>query len=198
MTMSAFECYQHYIALKNHFTQPSYDYFKYQGKTKASFSKFETRKDKLFFQKVAKHPEPISFMLSNLLENNKAWIRDIAYSEEASKIYQDHQKRLQALSYNFKNDINKLNEDFHSNFITTGQLPKVVKLHMQGEISIETLAILAELTKTIPLWDSKLEYDPTWEPLSIKLKKYTPFIQYDKKKYRKIILDKFAKGGDNG
>jgi T4 gene Gp59 loader of gp41 DNA helicase len=195
--MSAFECYQHYIALKNHFTQPSYDYFKYQGKTKASFAKFETRKDKLFFQKVAKHPEPISFMLSNLLENNKAWIRDIAYSEEASRIYQDHQKRLQSLTYTFKNDLSKLNDDYFSNF--TGTNPHVIKLYMQGEISLETLAILADTTTgSIDQWDEKLACDPTWEPISTKLKKYIPFLQYDKKKYRKIILDKFTKEGDNG
>lgn len=194
--MSAFECYQHYIALKNHFTQPSYDYFKYQGKTRASITKFETRKDKLFFQKLAKHPEPISFLIANLLENNKAWIRDIAYGEEGARIYSTHQKRIQSLTYTFTNELNKLNDDYMSNF--TGSMPNVIKLHMQGELSLETLAILADLMKVIPQWDEKLQYDPTWEPLSIKLKKYIPFLQYDKKKYRKIILDKFTKEGDNG
>ena len=32
--VSPFEAYQTYLALKQHFTRPSYDYFKYNGKVK--------------------------------------------------------------------------------------------------------------------------------------------------------------------
>jgi len=193
--MSAFECYQQYIALKNHFSQPSYDYFKYNGKTNATKSKFDVRKDRLFFERLAKHKDPIGFLVANLAENNKAWIRDIAYSEQANELYAQQQKRIQSLSYLFENELNKLNKDFPTNFeIHNNKQPQLVKLYLQKEISLETLAIIIDLTKCIAFFDKELEYDPSWNPLSIKVKKYTPFIQYDKKKFKKIIVDKFKLG----
>ena len=193
--MSAFECYQQYIALKNHFSQPSYDYFKYNGKTNASKSKFDVRKDKLFFEKLAKHKDPIGFLVVNLAENNKAWIRDIVYSEQAADLYAQQQKRIQSLRYLFENELDKLNKQFTTNFdIHNNSHPHVVRLYLQKEISLETLIIILDLTKCISFFDTQLEYDPTWGPLSIKIKKYTPFIQYDKKKFKKIVVDKFNIG----
>ena len=49
MKMTGFECYKTYLALKHHFTNQSYDYFKYNGKTKANEQTFKTRKDRYFF-----------------------------------------------------------------------------------------------------------------------------------------------------
>jgi len=43
--MTAFESYRVYSALKLHFTTDSYDYFKYNGKTKVTPENFEKRKD---------------------------------------------------------------------------------------------------------------------------------------------------------
>jgi hypothetical protein len=188
--MSAFECYKEYLALKNHFSKPSYDYFKYNGKSKLSYDKFETRNDKLFFQKVAKHPDAKNFLLANLLENEKAWIRDIAYSEAASKVYQDWNKRIQSLTYVVKNDMGNLLPDFNSNFIaTTGSHPHIVKLYLSHTICIETLIVLSDMVGCIPYWDKTMEYDPLWDQLSIKMKKYKPFINYDKEKIKGIVLD---------
>ena len=92
-TMSAFECYKEYVALKNHFRSDSYDYFKYNGKSKINSSSFEGRNDKLFFMKLAKHPDPRNLILSNLLVNDKIWVKDIAYNEDAKRIYNEWQKR---------------------------------------------------------------------------------------------------------
>lgn len=190
--MSAFECYQQYIALKNHFNQPAYDYFKYNGKTNVGRSNFDVRKDRLFFEKLAKHKDPIGFLVANLVENNKAWIRDIVYSEQAAELYSQQQKRIQSLTYVFENDLARLDKNFSSNFdILNNKQPLLVKLYLQKEISLETLAIIIDMTKCISFFDKELEYDPTWGPLSIKIKKYIPFIQYDRKKYKKILVDKF-------
>ena len=52
MTVSPFETYQHYLSLKNHFTNPKYDFFKYGAKTRASITSFNKRKDKYFFEKT--------------------------------------------------------------------------------------------------------------------------------------------------
>jgi len=190
--MSAIECYQEYLALKNHFSKPSYDYFKYNGKVRVNAKTFDARKDKLFFQKLAKHPDVHSFLVANLSENEKTWIKELAYSEVAEKIYKDWTKRQQSLSYMFKQDLTKLDPVLKNNFICKeGEHPILLKLYLGKEISLETLCLLLEFSGVKQKWDSKMEYDLVWESLKTKIEKYTPFIKYDKVKIIKIALDYF-------
>lgn len=190
--MSALECYQEYLALKNHFTKPSYDYFKYNGKVKVNAKTFDTRKDKLFFQKLAKHPDVHNFLIANLSENEKAWIKELAYSEVAEKIYKDWTKRQQSLSYIFKQDLTKLDPVLKNNFICKeGEHPLLLKLYLGKNISLETLCLLLEFSGVKQKWDSKMEYDLVWESLKTKIEKYIPFIKYNKDKILKIALDYF-------
>ena len=191
--MSALECYKEYLALKNHFSKPSYDYFKYNGKVKVNASSFETRKDKLFFQKLAKHPDVHSFLIANLAIDSKAWIRDLAYSETAEKTYKDWLKRQQSLTYNFKQELSKLDEDFNNNFlIKDNDHPILLKKFLGSEISLETICILLDLTGAKNHWDKKMQYDLVWDNTRIKIEKYTPFIKYDKEKIKNILLDHFG------
>ena len=63
-----FETYQHYLSLKNHFTNPKYDFFKYGAKTRASVTSFNKRKDKYWFEKTSRKysdEEVVDFLVSN-------------------------------------------------------------------------------------------------------------------------------------
>lgn len=190
--MSVFAVYQDYVALKNHFSKPNYDYFKYNGKTGVKKESFDARKDRLFFEKVAKRQDYHDFFVANLCENSKLWIKDLAYSEEANKKFAEWKKKHQSLSYFFKNELSKLNDNFDSNFSCKNQHPILLKLYLSGELSLETLCILLDLTGAIKDWDKKMEYDPIWDEISLKVKKYIPFIRYDKEKFKKIVLDKYS------
>ena len=191
--MSAFECYQEYIALKNHFTKPSYNYFKYNGKSKLNIGSFDARKDKLYFMKVAKHSEPRNYILSNLVENPKFWIKEIAFSPTSEKIYRDWSKRQQSMLYLFKEELSKLNDEFDSNFKAEDKThPYVVKLFLRKDISLETLVLLVDLVKCSAYWSKRFEYDPTIESILNKVMKYRPFLEYDREKVKNIVLDKFA------
>jgi len=190
--VTPFECYQEYLALKQHFSRRGYDYLKYNGKVNAKLSSFEGRRDKIFFAKLAKHPDPHSFMLSNMIHNNKMWIKDIAYNEQAQRIHDEWQKKIQSLSYIFKSELSKLNEDFDSNFkIEDGQHPHLLKLYMRGEISLETLVILVHVAKCLRYWNNKMEGDPIWDEIELIITKYKPFLKYDEEKMREIIVDKY-------
>ena len=191
--MSAFECYKEYLALKNHFTKPGYDYFKYNGKLKANPDSFNTRKDKLFFQKLAKHPDVHNFLVANLSDNEKYWIRELAYSEEAEKRYKQWLKRQQSLTYVFKQQLGKLDSDFNQNFVVnSNEHPLLLKLFLGNDIDLETMCILLDLTGAKKHWDSKMKYDMVYDSVKLKIEKYTPFIKYDKEKIRKIVVDFFA------
>lgn len=181
--MSAFEAYKEYVALKNHFTKSDYDYIKYNGKTGVKPASFAKRKDKVFFEKLAKNENYHEFLIANLSDNPKLWIRDLAYSEVAQKTYQDWKKRNQSLTYNFKNDFKKIIQEPGGQ-----QHPAALRLYLGNQISLESLCIFIKMTKAIIYWDSKLEYDPIWDDVRMKVVKYTPFIKFDYDKVKQIML----------
>lgn len=193
MTISAYECFCEYTALKAHFTS-NYDYKKYNGKIKAANpNAFANSNLKLFFQKVAKHRDVQGYFIANFLADKTAWIRDLAYSEQAEAVYSEWAKKVQSLTYSFTQDINKLDEDdFDANFkAESGNHPKVLKLFMRNEISLETLTILVDLTKCDKYLNKVLKDDIVWNEISFKVSKYKPFLVYDKDKLRKILLAKY-------
>jgi hypothetical protein len=190
--MTPFEVFSSYLALKQHFTTKSYDVFKYNWKTRAKFDTFNKRKDKIFFEKIAKHDNPKNFLLSNFIINDKPWVKDIAYSETSKKIYENWNKTQQSLTYIFLTDLSQFDENFNSNFqVVENQHPKLLILYMSHKISFETLTIMCELVGCLNVWDKKMKGDPVWESISLKIRKYAPFLNYDKNKYKNMILEKF-------
>lgn len=192
--MNEFEVYQQFLSLKNHFTKKDYDYFKYNGKVRVNPDTYSARKDRIFFQKVAKHPDVTNFIVANLVENNKMWIRDLAYSEKAKNIYQSWATRQQALTYTFKQELKTLEEFGYNNlFVCNDGHPELMHAYWRGDISFDTFCILVLINdKLIEYWDKKLKYDPVWDEVKLKLVKYTPFLKFDKDKFLKIVIDIFG------
>ena len=190
--MTPFEAFSMYIALKNHFTQKRFDYLKYNGKSRMTQKSFEKRKDKIFFQKLAKHEDVQGFLIANFIKNSKSWIKELVYSEESEREYRSWLKKQQSLTYLFKQDLSKLDDDFNKNLkIEQNQHPIVLKLYLGNKISLETLCILIKMTKTEKYFHKNLKDEPIWEEIELKIKKYTPFIQYNEEKLKKIVLDYF-------
>lgn len=191
--MSSFEAFKTYMALKSHFTRPSYNYFKFNGKMKLRLDSFEKRKDKLFFQKLAKHSDVYGFLVANLALNEKAWIRDLVYSDEAERTYKAWNKRQQSIAYTLKEELSKLHENFDDNLkCIDNDHPYLLKLYLSGEISLETLCLILNITGAKKYWDKVMQYDLVWDNISTKVEKYTPFIQYDKEKIKKIVIQYFS------
>lgn len=191
--MTAFECYKEYLALKSHFTSSSYDYFKFNGKVRASVASFEKRKDKLWFQKLAKHPDVHNFLVVNLSKNPKSWIRELAFSDGAETNYKDWLKRQQSFSYLFKTELGKLDPSFDTNFLCKdGKHPLLLRLYLGGEICLDTLCLLLEFSGAKAHWDKALQYDLIWDEVRTIVEKYSPFINVEKDKLKKIVLDLFS------
>lgn len=189
--MSPFEVYKTYSALKLHFTS-DYNYFHYKGQTKLKPESFEKRNDKIFFAKIAKHNDPLNFLMVNILDNPKTWIRTLAYDKQAEIKYADWLKKKQSMSYMFKQDLRKLNSDFNFNLtVEANTHPKIVVQYLSGEIMFETLCIICTITGCIKHWNKKMADDPVWDELSRKISKYMPFMDIDITKYKQIILDTF-------
>jgi hypothetical protein len=183
--MSGFEAYKVYVALKNHFTKEGYDYVKFNGKAKLNKSSFDKRKDKVFFEKLAKHDDLENFLISNFIENNRLWIRDLAYSEDAEKRYVAWKKRIGSLTYNFKKDLKKIIDEPAGDH----QHPTALRLYLGNEISLESLCVLLKMSRAVKQWDSTLEYDPVWQEVRLKVIKYTPFLRFDENKVMYIMRE---------
>jgi len=192
LKVTPFETYQHYLSLKNHFTNPKYDFFKYGAKTRASVTSFNKRKDKYWFEKTSRKyndKEVVDFLVSNFTATDNPqnlWIGEIINSGERN--YAEWTKRQQSLTYLFKEQSselfseNKLDDVFNC---SKGH-PPVLKMFLGGKISLETLVIYDKIFLFGNTFDKKL-LDPVWESVSLKLKKYSPFINIDVFNYRKIL-----------
>lgn len=193
--VTPFDAYKRYLSYRMHFTTDNYDYVKYNGKVNAKESSFEVRKDKYFFYKLSKHKDLDGFLIANMLnaENHKTWVGELVQGDDADQIYADWLKRQQSLAYVFENDINKMDDDYNSNIIVPENgLPKLYQLIVRRDISLETAVILNKLTPYSNYWNMK-KIDPyIWPDIHKKLVKYTPFVQFDKDRFRKIALKRFA------
>ena len=192
LKVSPFETYQHYLSLKNHFTNPKYDFFKYGAKTRASMTSFNKRKDKYWFEKTSRKysdKEVVDFLVSNFTATDNPqnlWIGEIINSGERN--YADWMKRQQSLTYLFKEQSSELlsENELESLFNCTKGHPLILKKFLSGSVSLETLTIFDKVFHFSKNFDKKLD-DPVWETVSLKLKKYSPFLNIDVFQYKKIL-----------
>ena len=67
-----------------------------------------------------------------------------------------------------------------------GRHPQLLKKHLQGNISLETMLILDRILGYKNNFDNKLD-DPVWKVTSNRMKKYSPFLNIDVFTYKKIL-----------
>jgi len=190
--MAPFDCYKTYLALKNHFTKSSYDYHKYNKKTRASLQSFYKRKDRFWFEKLSRQKdekEVEDFFVANFVSCNDPetlWIGEII--KEGEDRYTQWQKKVQSLSYVFKEESESLFEEnkFEDVFNCSKGHPPLLKKFLIGKISIETLVIYNKIFLFGNKFDKKLK-DPVWETVSRRIKKYEPFLHIEVQRYRKIL-----------
>jgi len=192
--MDAFEAYKQYCALKNHFTSKSYDYIKYNGRTRASKQSFEKRADRYFFHKLSKRKDVVDYLVANFVYAGDKWVGDLVNNEEGDKKYRQLLKVRESLTYLFRQDIDKLGNDLNGNFIVVnGQHPVALVKYLRGEINIETLIILNDICKFFGHWNKNIVDPVVWPSVYLKCKKYKPFFNFDKFKMKEIMLERWNK-----
>jgi hypothetical protein len=192
---SGYAAFAMYNSLKLHFTSKSYDYFKYHGKTNVSSVTFLKNKSKYQFYKLARKynlDELRDFYIANFLEGDK-WVGEIA-NADGEEVYKKWQKTQQSLTYTFENDIMYLLSNGGSPDemleVKPNSYPVLMKFVQLKQVSLETLCILNDILKFFPMWDKKIDDDIVWPDFKMKCEKYTPFLNYDKVKYKAILKEK--------
>lgn len=191
--MSAFDTYCLYLALKNHFSRESYDFFKYNGKTNANKESFMSRRDRFQFQKMSRmynDDELQDAVIANILKD-KTWIGDMI-DEEAHSNFIDYRKRHQSLSYTFSNELDTLfaKETPEKVFRSTGNsFAPILTYIIREDVSMETAVILDQF-----IGFSK-NFDSLFDNHRMKIQKYAPFIAFDKNKMKSILKEKLDEHG---
>jgi len=194
---TGFEAYALWNALKLHFTSDSYDYFKYNGKTNVSKSTFATNKSKYYFYRLSRkynQEELKEFFIANFLEGKGDWVGELM--EDGIDNYTKWQKRIQSLTYAFENDIiyllNKYGTEREEIFrVDRGNYPKLLEEVIHGKVMLETLIILNNNVNFVDKhWMPRIVDDIIWPTHYRKIKKYAPFIRYDKEKFLHILKKK--------
>jgi hypothetical protein len=194
MIVTPFETYQHYLSLKNHFTNPKYDFFKYGAKTRASMTSFNKRRDKYWFEKTSRkynNKEVVDFLVSNFVaadSPSNLWIGEIINSGE--RTYAEWMRRQQSLSYLFKEQSNELllENKLEDVFKCSKGHPIILKKFLSSQLSLETLTIYEKIFHFSKDFDKKL-LDPVWETVSLKIKKYSSFLNIDVFQFKKILRE---------
>ena len=193
------DAYRCYLALKNHFTKDKYDYHKYHGKVRATNEAFYKRKDRFWFEKFARQKndkEVEEFFVSNFIystDPGTMWIGEMI--KEGEGRYSEWKRKVQSLTYLFKQETENVfeNKKVDDMFDCSKGHPPILKSYLGGDISLESMVIYDRILGYGKDFNKKLK-DPVWETVSRKIKKYSPFLNIDVSRYKKILKEVIIHG----
>ena len=192
--MTPYQVYTEYLALKSHFTNKNYDYFKYNKKVRATITSFNRRKDRYFFERTSRKlsdKEVVDFLVSNFVASDtpgNLWIGSLINGGE--QVYTEWMRRQQSLTYLFKEQSNELFSETKLEDVLNCSKghPPVLKRFLSGKLSLETLTIYEKIFHFSTDFDKNL-LDPVWETVSLKIKKYSPFLNTDVFQFKRILRE---------
>jgi len=195
--MDGYETYKLYLSLKRHFTNEKYDYFKYCGKCRASVESFEKRKDKYFFKKLSHKYDSdtiLEYFVAQFVKDQNLWIGNI-FSKECETNFIEWKKKIQSLSYIISQELDFIfkNNEFRDVFdCPGGRHPILLKHYLSSRISLETMIVLDEIFSYTKKFNDKIIDPVVWPKVYSLMKKYAPFLKFDKTKYKQIVLEKIT------
>lgn len=181
--MDGLQAYRYYLAVKLHFTQESYDIFKYDGRVKLANGSFERRNDRKLFDGLAyRYPsdqELIFFLVSNFAYGHD----DVLYDFEiGKKFYTEWIKRKESRTYLFTQELKRIisaAEDISKDDIFFQKsFPEVINMLFRKELSVETLAIIH--SKNQFLDHASNQNNILIKDVRHRIKKSVPFVKFQK------------------
>ena len=201
MMYGGFDVFKTYLAVKNHFTT-DYDYNKYGGRVTAKLESFTKRPDRYFFHKLSKRyneRDILDFFVSNFAVDGNKWIGNVL-NNEGTENYTRFKRYKESFEYHFRNDCVAIRNDFDNKSILfddgfhvhSGQHPRVLRLHIQRKIHIQTTIILDAILSFSKIWDKEISEKVVWPKISHTLAKMKPFVLYNQTQAKMIMKDVFV------
>ena len=141
----------------------------------------------------------LEYFVSNFFHNSKTWIGNLVRAD-GETTYNKWRKYNQSFTYNFRSDCvllnNRINADgirFDDLFnVSSGQHPKLLRLLLSGQISIQSVIILDKVLGFVKRWDKDIAETIIWPEKSFKIKKLSPFIKFNLTKCKFIMKEVFV------
>ena len=152
---------------------------------------FNKRKDKYWFEKTSRKysdDQIVDFLLANFVTTDNPknlWIGEIINSGRKN-IRKIGTRRQQSISYLFKEECSELLGEYKLDelFECGKGHPIILKRFLGGDISLETFVIFDIIFAFSDKFDEKL-LDPVWETVSLKIRKYKPFLNINVFNFKK-------------
>jgi hypothetical protein len=199
--VNGYDLYVLYNSIKLHFNSEQYNFFQYDGKTRVSIDAFQKRRDKFLFHRLARKyrdEEMVPFLVANFVHSDDNWTKSLL-EEEAEQTYRDWKRRTDSMSKIYEEDLRKIcpePKEFNQLFeVKDAQFPKLLVALLQKEVTIETLVILNNIFRFIPIWDKKISDDIIYPKVSRKIRKYGAFLAVNVDKY-KLLTKKVLLGDE--
>ena len=193
--MDGFKAYKYYMAVKLHFTSRKYNVFETRGNVKGTREAFNSRNDRYIFEKLGQKyddREIIQFFVSNFAYGNDTAIYG---NSEADELYFEWQKRKQAITKTFIDDlanimnmcdVHKFNTDgiFKS---SNGDLPILTSMFLSGKITIETMRMIDDIEPFVDSWENDPMIKIVLGDKLLRIEKLKGFVKYDSDKITKVF-----------
>ena len=180
--------YETFLAVRTHFKDERYNFFRYGGKIPNK--KPLSDQFRYIFLKICNdytYNEYIDFLVCNLYENPKIWVPNLMDSD-VKKRYTEFAKKYQAFSYYFEQECLTLFEEysilesdkssrFNQIFHTSEDLPDLFKAYVNEVISVDMLIYLNKLFGFLEAWNEAYKNSILYEEFRKKLEKYALFVE---------------------
>lgn len=176
-----------YYAIKTHYTS-SYNAVTYNYHI--NIKQIPQNQYYVFERLAQKHKRELKyFYVCTLFENPKVWVGDLL-SSDADDIFIKWKKRMQSLSYCFKNEMHELliYNNLKELVNSKKSFPILLRKVLQEKISVDTLLILDSMLKLFDQWDKTIGDDIIWVENRERYVKYRCFMNYDIEKMKKILI----------
>ena len=196
-----FDVYKTYLAVKLHFTTPTYDYIKYEGKVNAKLDTFTNRNDRYFFHKLSKkykQEEILDFFVANFLYDDKKWIKNLL-EHDGREQFLAYRKFNGAFAYHFKSDCGTIVSDFRNRGYSfddglrcvNGQHPRLLQLLIQKKINYQTAVVFDHILSYSKNWNMGIKEKVIWPKIASKMAKLKGFLNYNSTECKLIMKEVF-------
>lgn len=196
--MKGFTAYRYYMAIKLHFTTPTYNLFEHNGHVKASLKAFQKRNDRYIFEKLMTRfktdREVVEYLASNFMYGNNDVIYDAELAEEN---YTRYLRNKQSLYRIVEDDFSKLVLHAETEKIeypwadivygVKEEHPVLFRMLLSKNVELETCVILNHFERFMSSWKNNLGF--LFSEQLLRVEKAEKFIKFDTQRYSELYLN---------
>lgn len=188
MYLSDVDTYKLYLSIKSHFTNDSYDFFRYRGNVKIKNPE-KSLVSKPYFYTITKLSKKYEakqlrdYFVSNMLVDDGKNIFDV--DSEGKRVYDDYLRRKNSRTYLFKTEVTKVANEVKNRNGThfwdsvnpeQETHPLLFRMFVGSYISPETMALLYKIKSYISIWDGSVKENVLYPMVTNQIKKFEPFV----------------------